>query len=190
MIVKTARPSRANSVLGGGATTSKGPKSKDSRPAAGLTVRKLRRRDLDRVLEIERASFGPEAWDRNLFAEFLASRDLFLGAWRGGRLCGYLLASARGARAELMSIAVDPPARKRGAASALIRAALRQVRRGRAGRFSLMVKTSNREAQGCYAKFGFRRIRRVRAYYEDGSDGLLMSLTLAPGKRGEPLLPC
>ena len=31
------------------------------------------RRDLRRILTIERSSFGPEAWDRALFEDFLAS---------------------------------------------------------------------------------------------------------------------
>jgi ribosomal protein S18 acetylase RimI-like enzyme len=38
-----------------------------------------------------------------------------------------------------------------------------------------MVKTANRQAETCYLKYGFRRVRRVRRYYEDGSDGWLMA---------------
>jgi ribosomal-protein-alanine N-acetyltransferase len=88
------------------------------------------------------------------------------------------MARARGARAELVSIAVDPAARGQGAASALIESALRRLKRRRIERLSLMVKTSNREAGACYEKYGFRRVRRAPRYYEDGSDGWVMSRAL------------
>jgi ribosomal-protein-alanine N-acetyltransferase len=144
-----------------------------------FTVRKLGFRDLDRVLEIERASFGADAYDRKLFADCLRARgDLFLAVERGGKVCGYLMACARGERAELVSIAVDPASRSQGAASALMESALRRLKRRRVARLSLMVKTANREAEACYLKYGFGRLRRLRRYYEDGSDGWLMSREL------------
>jgi ribosomal protein S18 acetylase RimI-like enzyme len=49
-----------------------------------FTVRLLRLADLDRILEIEHASFGKDAYDRNLFAHFFDNcGDLFLVATRG-----------------------------------------------------------------------------------------------------------
>jgi len=33
---------------------------------------------------------------------------------------------------------------------------------------------SNRRAQRLYRKFGFARFRRVRRYYEDGEDALML----------------
>jgi len=134
---------------------------------------------MDRILEIERASFGADAYDRNLFAACLRARgDLFLAVERGRNVCGYLMASARGKRGELVSIAIDPPSRGLGAASALMESALRRLRRRGVAHFSLMVKISNREAQAFYAKYAFRKVRRVRRYYEDAADGWLMARTL------------
>lgn len=144
-----------------------------------FTIRKLRLADLDRILEIERASFGPDAYDRKLFANYLHTcGDLFFAVERGRKLWGYLIACARGERAELVSVAVDPAARGKGAASALMERALRRLKRRGIARFSLMVKTANREAEACYVKYGFRRVRRVRRYYEDGSDAWLMARNL------------
>jgi ribosomal-protein-alanine N-acetyltransferase len=180
IIVKETQASRAKSVLDGAADTSKRSRINDSRLLGRFTVRRIGRSDLHRIMEIERSSFGPEAWDRKLFADCLEAGDLFLGVLEGSDPCGYVLASVARGRAELASIAVDPAARRRGAASALIRSAIRRLRQLPVARISLMVKESNRSAQACYAKFGFRRVRRVRGYYEDGADGLLMSLPLAP----------
>ena len=59
-----------------------------------FAVRRVRQRDLDRILEIERASFGADAYDRNLFAEYTRKcGGLFLVAERGNTVCGYSIAA-------------------------------------------------------------------------------------------------
>lgn len=141
-----------------------------------FAVRRMRRMDLDRIMEIERASFGADAYDRNLFAEFLDTcGDLFLAVERSGKIRGYLVASRRGRRAEVVSVAVDPACRGQGAASALMESALRRLRLRRVARLVLMVKTTNHQARAFYEKYAFQKVRRVRRYYEDGSDGWLMA---------------
>src|SRR5215831_15597320 len=134
-------------------------------------VRKLRLSDLDRILQIEQASFGKDAYDRNLFAEyFRRCGSLFLVAdGRGKRgACGYAITCIRGGRAELVSIAVDPADRGRGAASALLESTLRRLRRRGVRRFHLTVRWTNHPARAFYEKYGFRRRRIVRRYYENG----------------------
>jgi ribosomal-protein-alanine N-acetyltransferase len=70
---------------------------------------------------------------------------------------------------------VDPAIRKSGAASALLESTLRRLRRRHVARFHLVVRVGNRAALAFYEKYGFRRIRRVRAYYGAGRDGVAMS---------------
>lgn len=150
-----------------------------------ISVRRLRAVDLDRILHIENASFGADAYDRNLFAEFLDKcGDLFLVAARGARVCGYMITCVRGAArqgirtAEVVSVAIEPPERGRGLASALMESTLRRLRRRGVDRLTLMVRKTNLPALAFYAKYGFRRVRTVRGYYEDGEDALLMTLPL------------
>jgi ribosomal-protein-alanine acetyltransferase len=130
--------------------------------------------DMEGILAVERASFGKDAYDRNLFAE-LARKcgGLFLVANKGSKVLGYSTTCIRGPRAELVSIAVHPRHRGRGAASALMDSTLRRLRRRQIERFVLMVKVSNLQALAFYEKYGFRRYRRAPSYYEDGADGLL-----------------
>jgi len=147
------------------------------------SVRRLRAADLPRIEQIERASFGAEAYDRKLFAEFHHTcGDLFLVVERSGRICGYGITCLRAgsARAELVSIAVEPAARRKGAASALLASTVRRLRLRRTARLGLMVKATNRRAQSFYAKYGFVKTRRVKRYYEDGRDGILMTKDLRP----------
>jgi [ribosomal protein S18]-alanine N-acetyltransferase len=157
---------------------------------AQYKIRQALTGDLERILEIECASFGREAYDRKLFAYYMDKCEgLFLVASRrpsgGGKakprekLCGYLIACLRGNRpgssAELVSIAVEPEARSRGAASTLLESALRRLARRGAGRLNLVVRDTNDPARAFYEKYGFRRVRIVAAYYEDGADGIAMS---------------
>jgi len=141
-----------------------------------LSIRLLRQADLDRILEIEHASFGKYAWDRNLFADFSHKcGELFLVAVKGRRVCGYSLTCTGGRtdspRAELASIAVDPRYRGQGIASLLMDSTIRRLCHRGISRVHLMVKVTNTAAIRFYESYGFERGRLVRAYYEDGADG-------------------
>ena len=146
---------------------------------ARYLIRPMRQRDMDGILEVERASFGSDAYERKLFAEYSrASEGLFLVAESGGRVRGYSLTRPTGNRAELVSIAVDPPARRRGVASALLHSTMRRLRRRQVESLSLMVRLTNAAARGFYEKYEFTKVRIVRGYYEDGADGCLMRRTI------------
>jgi [ribosomal protein S18]-alanine N-acetyltransferase len=148
--------------------------------SAPLFIRPMRCSDLDRILKIENASFGEDAYDRNLFAKFFHKcRDLFLVAVRGRNVCGYMVTCIGGRaeedRAELVSVAVDPKHRVKGVGTALMDSTLRRLRRRGVLQFHLTVKVTNAAAIGFYEKYGFRRERIVRGYYEDGTDGRRMA---------------
>jgi ribosomal-protein-alanine N-acetyltransferase len=148
-----------------------------------VVVRLVLQRDLDRILEIEAASFGPDAYDRNLFAEYTRKcGGLFLVAEWGTKVCAYSITALSpgrtGNRAELVSVAVDPASLRKGAASALMDSTLRRLRRRGITRLGLMVNVMNFRALGFYKKYGFRKLRRVERYYEDGSDGLSLAKDL------------
>ena len=152
-------------------------KLKDNKMDKRFAIRRVRQRDLGRILEIEAASFGADAYDRNLFAEYTRKcGGLFLIAEWGTKVCAYCITAISpgriGNRAELVSVAVDAAFLCKGAASALMDSTLRRLRRRGITRLGLMVKVTNRPALAFYEKYGFRKIRRVARYYEDGADGL------------------
>jgi ribosomal-protein-alanine N-acetyltransferase len=66
--------------------------------------------------------------------------------------------------AELLNIGVDPAARRRGVASALLEALYRAAR----GDIFLEVAESNAAAMALYEKHGWVRIAVRRGYYEGG----------------------
>jgi len=143
-----------------------------------FTIRRFRLSDMDRILEIERAIFPRDAYDRNLFAEYFHTcGELFLVLLRRGDICGYMLTCIR-PRPEIVSIAVQPAERRKGAAFLLLKSTIRRLRRRQVHRLNLMVRVKNRAALKFYVKCGFVKVRVVRQYYEDGTDGLLMSKNL------------
>jgi len=143
------------------------------------TVRRMRMADLNRIVEIELASFGDEAYDRNLFVEFFRKcGELFLVAEHDREVQGYMVTCIRGEQAELVSVAVDRAARRMGAASALMESTLRRLRRRGIARIGLMVRADNDKARAFYERYGFEKVRRVPRYYEDGGDGWRMAKNL------------
>src|SRR5215471_16793829 len=131
-----------------------------------FSVRPFRPGDMYRILTVERAGFAEWAWDRNLFAEYARScGDLFLVVESGDRVVGYSITCITRRllrhRAELVSIAILPSMRGKGAANVLMSSILRRLRIRGIPRIALTVKETNARARAFYEKYGFRRVRRV-----------------------------
>lgn len=140
-----------------------------------LQIVPFRLRQLDRVLSIERASFGKQAWPRPLFLELYEDcPELFLVAKLAGRIAAYMVTCVEKRNAEIVSLAVDPDYRRLGVADALMRHTLRALTGAGVRRVELMVRTGNTAGEELYRSLGFRRVRLERRYYEDGGDGILM----------------
>jgi ribosomal-protein-alanine N-acetyltransferase len=148
--------------------------------AAGIDVHPFERRNLDRIVEIERASFGRDAWPAEAFVNYWReSPKLFLVARQSRKIVAYSITRTNWRGAELESIAVDPRYRGRGAARALLdatmaRLGMRTVR--------LMVDTSNASALRFYRQYGFVRVRLVKRYYGAGRDAWRMRLNRAASR--------
>lgn len=143
---------------------------------SAIQIVPFRLRHLPRILRIERASFGTEAWPRKYFLELYRDhRDFFVVAKVGGRIAGYAVACAEKRNAEIASLAVHPDYRRRGVAQTLMRHTLRELRANGVRRVELMVRICNTAGAQLYHSLGFRRVRMVPDYYEDGGGGFLMA---------------
>jgi len=148
-----------------------------------FSVRPFQPADMDRILAVERAGFAEWAWDRKLFAEYASiCGDLFLVVESEDKVVGYSITCITRrllrSRAELVSIAILPSMRGKGAANVLMASILRRLRVRGIPRIALTVKETNARARAFYEKYGFRRVRRVPRYYEDGEDGIQLQLDL------------
>jgi [ribosomal protein S18]-alanine N-acetyltransferase len=146
---------------------------------AQYRIRRFHPNDMERILQIERASFGRDSYDRKLFAEYERKcGELFLLAEGANGVDGYSIACICERKGNLVAslefIAVNPGARGKGAASSLLRSTIRRLKLRGVARLTLMVRTSNAVAMQFYERRGFATVRRAPGYYENGEEGLLM----------------
>lgn len=140
--------------------------------AAGLT-------DADAIAELFTRSL-PSPWSAALVAATLRSRSgLGLVAPAGETLAGCTLLSVAGPEAQVLQVAVDPAARRRGLGRRLLRAGLGVAAGRGAVECFLEVRPGNEAALALYAAEGFERVGRRSAYYQDGEDALVLRRALA-----------
>ena len=149
---------------------------------ARLLITQLKHQHLDQVMAIERACFS-HPWERRIFeAEVVFPQALCLAALAlpGRQVVGYLILWLVVDEAQIQNVAVDPAARGRGVARALLLTALGEARRRGATWASLEVRPSNLAARRLYASLGFVEVGRRRGYYQpEGEDALLLNADLA-----------
>jgi ribosomal-protein-alanine N-acetyltransferase len=152
-----------------------------------FTIRPLGYSDLPQVIAVERRAF-PTPWSLAMFVlELSKPSGVCLAAVEDSKLLGYLICSRYDQVWHLMNIAVDPPARRRGVATALLTEML--ARGGTDQDYTLEARTSNAPAIVLYERFGFRSAGTRPRYYQDtGEDAVIMwrtartaSTSSAPG---------
>jgi ribosomal-protein-alanine N-acetyltransferase len=143
-----------------------------------LKIRELSYADLPNVIAIERRSFAAP-WSLAMFVlELSKPQSICLGAFEGPELRGHLICSRYHTVWHLMNVAVDPPYRRAGIATGLIRRLFEVA--GEYDRYTLEVRISNREAIAMYERFGFRGAGLRRRYYHDNKeDALIMWRTFS-----------
>ncbi len=95
----------------------------------------------------------------------------------GGAPLGFALVRAAATEAEVLLVAVDRRARRRGLGRALLAAALARVPAARVAH--LEVRASNAAAIALYERLGFVAVGRRPRYYDGGEDALTMRCDLA-----------
>ena len=144
-----------------------------------VTVGSFELSDLPGILRVERESFDRDAWSREVFLEYTRPAPaLFLVARTAGNIIGYSIACWARQGAEIVSLAVRPPYRKEGVATALLKATLQKLRRSGAQAVWLMVRRENEAAIRLYRKLGFVRTATVPNYYGDKSSGWRLRIDL------------
>lgn len=143
-----------------------------------LSIIPMTRRDLDRVVEIERQCF-PTAWRREAYErELLNENARYLVARVGQRIVGYCGMWVIAPEAHITTLAVEPQYRRRGIGERLLAALLEAAQDMGADRATLEVRESNVAAQSLYRKYGFEAVAYLRGYYPDTrEDAVVMWLS-------------
>jgi [ribosomal protein S18]-alanine N-acetyltransferase len=147
--------------------------------------RRARAEDVPAIMEIERTTFVTDAWsERSMLAEVTSEHGYYLVAFepeQPERIDAYagLLAPRGAGEGDIQTIAVQPRARRRGLARALMNALIGEARSRGAAEIFLEVRADNPNAQALYLSLGFEEIGvRPKYYQPDGVDAIVMRLTV------------
>jgi len=155
------------------------PSTRDQEATASTaqpTIRPAVATDLPHLVELEAAGFA-DPWSAALLSAELAHPGsmVLVAAGNDGRPPrGYVCFRLGGGEAELLRVAVEPPARGRGIARRLIAAGLERLRAAGVVSCHLEVRPGNASALAVYRALGFRHAGRRHAYYRDGTDALVL----------------
>lgn len=146
----------------------------------GHRVEPLSPLHLERMLEIEQASFH-RPWRREHFLqEFSSGRSVLLGVWEGETVAGFLILSILLDEGEILDLAVDPRFRGRGYGRLLVEHAIRVCVQKGVTALHLEVRANAVAALSLYRSLGFRESGLRKGYYEEGIDAILMTRHFEP----------
>ncbi|WP_232333705.1 ribosomal protein S18-alanine N-acetyltransferase [Agromyces laixinhei] len=151
-------------------------------------MRRAKVTDLDRIMELERATFEADAWPEDAMRREIESPHGYYlvaiddEADESARLLGYagLLAPSGGGQADVQTIAVAPAIRGIGLGRGLMHALITESRRRHVAEIFLEVRADNPVARALYDSLGFEEIGVRHRYYRGGIDAVHMRLTVPP----------
>jgi ribosomal-protein-alanine N-acetyltransferase len=141
--------------------------------------------DLDRVVELEAQAFS-NPWSRAMLKSELdhAWSTVLLAEVPGPggpAVSGFAIFWVVADELQILNVAVDRVARRRGLGRTLLDAALARAREQGCRIAHLEVRRSNEAARALYEAFGFRPVGVRPAYYQDDrEDAVVMVLDLLP----------
>jgi [ribosomal protein S18]-alanine N-acetyltransferase len=145
-----------------------------------ITVRPATTADVDRIIEIERASFS-DPWSRRAFQALVGDRRVLfaVACLPDGVVAGYVVAWFIAEEGEIANLAVAPEARGRHLGSLLLDSVIRTARTRGVSSIYLEVRDSNEQARALYGSRGFVQIGRRSHYYRRPTeDALVLRLVL------------
>ena len=136
-------------------------------------IRAATRDDAPALARLHAACFA-QAWDGNAMRGLMESPGIlaFLAHW------GFVMARVVADEAEILSIGVEPEARRAGRGAALLAQAAEAAQASGARTMFLEVATGNDAARALYGRFGFREAGRRKAYYAAGEDAMVLRADL------------
>ncbi|WP_174291468.1 GNAT family N-acetyltransferase [Sphingomonas bacterium] len=133
-----------------------------------VTLRRGDARDIEMVATLTEAAFDPrygEAWTRGQSLGVLAMPGVRLTlALVDDAPAGFAMVRMVVDEAELLLLAVDPVARRRGVGTALLRAVIGECAAAGIGDLHLEVRAGN-DAVALYRGHGFAKVGERRGYY-------------------------
>lgn len=121
-----------------------------------------------------------QPWERHVIEAdlFNLGAIIYLKASFKDEIAGYGVLTRQQRTSHLLNLGVRADFRGRGVATQLMLALGEISLEWRCTRMRLEVRSSNRGARDFYAQLGFQYMTRMRGYYEDGEDALVLASRL------------
>lgn len=149
-----------------------------------MNLRPAAQDDLDALSAVHRRAFTP-GWSAEEIADLASGPGAFGLIVEAETPLGMILCRALAGEAEVLTLAVDPDARRQGVARALVAAAAIAARSAGAQAMFLEVAVDNDAAIALYEAHRFVRAGRRPSYYDRGGgiyvDAVVMRLDLGGG---------
>jgi len=133
--------------------------------------------DIPEIARMEIDSF-PGPWTENMLKESLSGNHIFLGAFGGGQLYGYIIITKLLDEISIDNLCVKKECRNRGTGKLLISYVLDLAGTNKTRKLFLEVLSTNIPAIRLYESFNFRKYGLRKKYYPDNGDAVLMKLDL------------
>lgn len=143
-------------------------------------IRPMTIEDLPIITALEKESFPQEAWSEDEFV-FEIEKHPYSHPYVieiDGVIAGYIVYWIIFEQAQVASIAIDPTFRRQGLGKILLERAINHAKEKGAQTFTLEVRPSNLNARALYYTLGFQSLHRVKHYYENGEDALVLGIDL------------
>lgn len=136
---------------------------------ASLVIEEAKDGDLANIADIHRQGFT-HGWSDGDLSKLMANKSyVCLVARLKGKAAkppvAFVLVRTAADEAEVITIATQKTARRKGAARQLLEAAIRRLQADRANSFFLEVDENNVAAIGLYRSLGFKQVGERKGYY-------------------------
>jgi ribosomal-protein-alanine acetyltransferase len=133
------------------------------------------------IMQIEKACFGPDAFNIRQMRYLIHSGNPFFVVFYHEILAGYAVTLIRknSKIIRLYALAVHPEYQGKGLANKLLLNSIELSQKMNMKQINLEVRTDNEAAINLYERKGFQVTERLPEYYKDRADGFKMKLLLA-----------
>ena len=138
----------------------------------------LRSTEAPRCAALHHASFA-KGWPLADFERLMSTASVIAdGARANDRLIGFVLSRRAADEAEILTIAIDPAFRGRGAATTLLAFHIGRLTQVGVADLFLEVDESNTPALALYKRYGFAKVGERAGYYARPDGGRAVALVL------------
>lgn len=151
------------------------------RSIGGLIVRRMRREELQEVMELEHRAFE-HPWSAELLRRELTHdwSTILVAVDARQKIVGFVIFWVVVDEIHILNVAVAPEERRKGVARLLLTELFERGRSRGLVVVTLEVRRSNTAAIALYRRLGFRQVGVRRGYYrEENEDAIVMNLGLS-----------